>query len=224
MKIKIFILLILLLVLPTSAHAVYEVIDSRCTTDIKITLRSKASSFTYSINKINNNDVVTYDLELLNIDKLIKVNNSINNVIYTSDGIINNIEPGTIIKLNISASDATYCNDYKISTRMIQIPYYNRHYKNDLCNGYEYYYLCKENSNVKLTDEQFEKDMKAYIDSLKKQNEEENNNINPSDNSKFDIVAFIVKYNAYISGFGGILLVIYITYMIKKMNKERGVL
>jgi len=224
MNIKAFILVILLLVLPTSARAVYEVVDSRCTTDIKITLRSKASSFTYSINKINNNDVVTYDLELLNIDKLIKVNNSINNVVYTSDGVINNIEPGTIVKLNIYASDATYCNDYNVSTRIIQIPYYNRHYKNDLCNGYEYYYLCKENSNVKLTDEQFETNMKAYIDSLKKPNEEENNNNNSSSDNKFDIVAFIVKYNVYISGFGGILLVLYITYMIKKMNKERGVL
>ena len=223
MKIKVFILLILLLVLPTSAHAVYEVVDSRCTTDIKITLRSKASSFTYSVNKINNNDVITYDLELLNIDKLIKVSNSINNVIYTSDGVINNIKPGTIVKLNISASDATYCNGYEISTRTIQIPYYNKYYKNDLCDGYEYYYLCKENSNVNLTDEQFKTNMKAYIDSLNKSNEEENNN-NNSSNNKFDIVAFIVKYNVYISGFGGILLVLYITYMIEKMNKERGVL
>jgi hypothetical protein len=224
MKIKVFILLILLLVLPTSAHAVYEVIDSRCTTDIKITLRSKASSFTYSVNKININDVVTYDLELLNIDKLIKVSNSINNVIYTSDGVINNIEPGTIVKLNIYASDATYCNDYKVSTRLVQIPYYNKYYKNSLCNGYEYYYLCKENSDVRLTDEQFEKNMKAYIDSLKKINEEESNNNNSSSSNKFDIVSFIVKYNVYISGFGGILLVLYVTYMIKKMNKERGVL
>jgi ABC-type antimicrobial peptide transport system permease subunit len=127
------------------------------------------------------------------------------------------------VKLNIYASDATYCNEYKVSTRLVQIPYYNKYYKNDLCNGYEYYYLCKENSDVRLTDEQFEKNMKAYIDSLKKTNEEESNN-NLQSNKKFDIVAFIVEYNVYISGFGGILLVIYITYMIKKMNKERGVL
>lgn len=223
MKIKAVILLLLLIALPTSTYAVYEVLDSRCTTDIKITLRSKASSFAYSINKIDNNGTITYDLELLNIDNLIYVVDSIDNKIYKSDDVISDIKPGTIVKLGIYASDSTYCSGYKINTITVQIPYYNSHYTNELCKGYEYYYLCKENSNINMTDKEFESSIKEYIDSLKQTNNEENNN-NVNENNNFDIVSFIVKYNIYISGFGILLLIGYIMYMIRRMNKKRGIL
>lgn len=218
-------LLILLLVLPINVYAVYDVVDSRCTTDIKESLREEAENFTYSLSKnIEDNDVY-YNLELLNIGNNIYILNPDDNTTYYDDSTIKKIIPGSIIKLYIYGSNSTYCEGYKVNTINIQVPYYNKFSTNDLCNGYESYALCLSTANLSITEEEFELRMNNYISSLNKEDikEEETNTTNTS-NSKFDIVDFIIDYNEYISGLGMILLVIYITVLIERANKKRGIL
>ena len=224
-NIKKAILILVLLVLPLNVFAFYEVVDSRCTMDTKIDLRETANNFTYSFEKVKNNNVVTYNLELLNVDKNISIENSLNKNIYYENAKILNINPGTQLQLYIYASGNTYCKGYKIKTVTIQVPYYNKYSENKLCLGHEDYALCDSTSNLSLTEKEFETQMNLYIESLNKKNTNETET-NVEDNTKnpFDLVNFIVKYSDYISGLGWILLVIFIAAFIERANKKRGIL
>lgn len=211
--------------LPIKAYAVYDVTDSRCTTDTKIFLLKQGLNVTYSVNKNIVNNETKYNLEILNINKYIYVTNNINKNIYREDSTIENINPGTKVILYVYATDATYCEGYKANTINIQIPYYNIYSTNSLCKGYETYALCNETSNINITEKEFEIQMKAYIESLKNNNnEKEETTDDTTTTNNFDIINFVVKYNIYISSFGVLLLIGYIVYMINKMNKERGIL
>ena len=224
-KKKLFIL-ILFLILPINVFAVYDVIDSRCTTDIKTTLRETAKNFTYSIEKKEDNAGVYYNIELLNIDKTIYIKTSIDSNEYFSDSTLREVEPGTLLKLYIYASNKTYCEGYKINTISVQIPYYNKYSKDSMCIGYESYALCNPESNLNITRDEFETQMKVYIASLNNgsNDKEEENSNNENIDSSFDLVDFIIEYSDYISGLGWILLVIYIAAVIERLNKKRGIL
>jgi hypothetical protein len=205
--------------------AVYEVTDSRCTTDLIVTLKDKVKDVYYKINKVVVNNEVSYELQLLNMDKDMYIVDSSNNKQYTYNSKIENIKPGTIIKLYIYASSNNYCNGYKLDTFTIQIPYYNKYSTSNICKGYEDYVLCKENSNVTMSEKEFNTVMNRYIKSLAENNENNEEEANTTtENNKFDLVNFIVKYNLYISGFGVVLLIIYIVVVIKITNKKRGIL
>ena len=227
MKFKLLYILILLLVLPLKVNAVYEVTDARCTNDIKVSLRSKATNISYKINKNIDSKAsnVTYTVEFLNVDDDIYIVDSSNNKEYKNTFKIEGITPGANINFIMYAEDNTYCGGYLITSKAIQIPYYNKYSTNKLCSGYEDYTLCNENANISITEEDFEKRMKLYIESLKISTTTTSKEEKKDDTSNtFDIVSFIIRYNTYISGFGAILLVIYITVIINKKNKERGIL
>lgn len=224
-NIKKIILLLALLVLPLNVFAYYEVIDSRCTMDTKIELRKIANNFTYSFEKSKSNNVISYNLELLNIDKNIYIENSTDQKKYYTNSKILNIKTGTQLQLLVYASNNNYCSGYKIKIVTIQIPYYNKYSENKLCMGHEDYALCNSTANLNMTEKEFETQMNIYIDNLnKKNNNEEINNIENNTQEKFDLVNFIITYGDYISGLGWILLVIFIAVFIERANKKRGIL
>lgn len=218
--------MIIFLILPINVFAVYEVIDSRCTIDIKTTLREKAENFTYSIEKIEDASGVDYNLELLNIDKSIYIKTSVDSNMYTKNSMIKEIRPGTLLQFYIYASNETYCEGYKIKTVSIQIPYYNKYSKDPMCVGYESYALCNPTSNLNITHDEFETQMKVYIASLNNGNtpDDKENVDNNKDNNNVDLVSFIIEYSEYLSGAGWILLVIYVAIVIQRLNKKRGIL
>lgn len=211
---------------PVKTKAIYEVIDSRCTSDIKILLREKASLVAYKTNK-NTTESITYEIQLLNLDDDIYILNQLDNKIYTKqNSIIKNIIPGSTVTLSIYGSNNTYCEGYKVITKTVVIPYHNKYSTNDLCIGYESYALCNEFSNINITEEEFKTRMEIYIASLKtkdKENKEDEKNNN--EDVGFNLANFIIEYNLYISAFGLILLVIYITVIINNLSKKkRGIL
>ena len=52
---------------PIRTKAIHEVIDSRCTDELKISLREEASLLTYRLSKVEKNGNVTYTLYFYNI-------------------------------------------------------------------------------------------------------------------------------------------------------------
>lgn len=217
--------LVLFLLLPVKVKAVYEVTDSRCTTNLIVSLKDKANDVYYKITKrVLKNDVM-YDLQMLNMDNDMYIVDSSNNKAYEYNSKIENIKPGTTMNIYIYASSNNYCNGYKLNTLVIKIPYYNKYSTYKICNGYEDYILCKGNVNINISESEFNKQMEAYIESLSDNSEkpEEENNTSVESN-RFDLVNFIVKYNLYISGFGVLLLIGYIIVVIRIINKKRGIL
>ena len=215
-----YLLLAIVLFIPINTFAIYEVIDSRCTNSLKTSLRSAANDVVYRLSKNIDNENVTYKAIFYNLTKDMYLSDNDGNK-YSSN-VIENLKPGSTIRIIIHASNNNYCEGYKIVTKIISIPYYNKYSKSELCNGYENYYLCKENSNVKLTEKEFEKKMNEYISSLK---EKENEEIKPLDeDTKLSIIDYILEYKYFILGAVFLILITIVIVVINNKKKNRGIL
>ena len=111
----------------------------------------------------------------------------------------------------------------KILTKVINVPYYNKYSKSDLCKGYENYFLCKENSNVNLSEKEFEKKMNEYIESLNKREETE---IKPQENDETNIyvLGYIYEHRHLIIVSLTIILLVLLRIIMKRRSKNRGIL
>lgn len=205
---------------PIRTKAIHEVIDSRCTDELKISLREEASLLTYRLSKVEKNGNVTYTLYFYNISDNLYVLDTKTNKKYYKNDKIEDINPGTILNLDIYAIDSSYCKAYKPDSRSIRVPYYNKFSTSELCIGHKEYALCKEDINVTLTEEQFKESLNKYIESLE-QKRTTTTKQTTNEGNKFNIFDFIIKYNEYISAFGVLLLIIYIVVDIKITNKKR---
>lgn len=211
----------LVVLLPIRTKAIHEVIDSRCTDELKISLREEASLLTYRLSKVEKKGNVTYTLYFYNISDNLYVLDTKTNKKYYKNDKIEDINPGTILNLDIYAIDSSYCKTYKPDSRSIRVPYYNKFSTSELCIGHKEYALCKEDINVTLTEEQFKESLNKYIESLEQKRTTTTTKQTTNEGNKFNIFDFIIKYNEYISAFGVLLLIIYIVVDIKITNKKR---
>ncbi|MBQ6282230.1 MAG: hypothetical protein IJK66_01685 [Bacilli bacterium] len=214
-------LLLMLLFIPITTLAKYDVIDSRCTNSFKTALRSDANDVVYRLSKNIENDKVTYKVIFYNITKHMYLADS-NGKKYSSN-VIDGLTPGSKIQVIIYASNNNYCEGYKILTKVINVPYYNKYSKSDLCKGYENYFLCKENSNVNLSEKEFEKKMNEYIESLNKREETE---IKPQENDEtnIDVLGYIYEHRHLIIVSLTIILLVLLRIIMKRRSKNRGIL
>ena len=68
---------------PIRTKAIHEVIDSRCTDELKISLREEASLLTYRLSKVEKNGNVTYTLYFYLIICMFLILKQIKNIIKT---------------------------------------------------------------------------------------------------------------------------------------------
>lgn len=207
--------------MPITTFARYDVIDSRCTNSFKTSLRSDANDVVYRLSKNIEDDKVTYKAIFYNVTKNMYLADS-NGKKYSSN-IIDGLIPGSTIQVVIYASNNNYCEGYKILTKIINVPYYNKYSKNEMCNGYENYYLCKENSNVNMNEKEFKKRMNEYIESLKNSEKEE---IKPQEKEEnyIDVLGYIYEHRLLIIGGLTIILIVLLRTIMKRRTKNRGIL
>lgn len=217
-------ILIFSLVLPINIYAYHEVIDSRCTDEIKINLRSKSEDIKYKVYKMDTKDVL-YKIVFFNIDDGLYILDKSNNKKYTSvNDTILNIKPGTVLTFYVYSLDSTSCNNYNTRIINMEIPYYNIYSTNELCKGHEKYYLCLENANINISEEEFISKMNSYINEINKKdiNEEvEDINQDIDDDNVFDIIQFISEYQIIIVVFNVLLFIILELIIIKKRREKR---
>lgn len=215
--IKTICILLLLIVFPNDIKAIHEVIDARCTTMLKASLKEEAKDFNYRLAKNKDGDEVTYTSYFYglsdNIDLIDEKGNKYNKV------ELNNLKQGTTLTINLYASSNSYCYGYKIGTRIIKIPYYNKYYGTDLCKGYENFYLCSENERILYDENEFLKKIKEYKENL--MDKEENIQIDDvgKDNKK-NVFDYFFQYKYYL--IGGLLLVIITTLIVIIVNKTKN--
>lgn len=214
-----FLLLVLVFLIPINTKAYYDVIDSRCVSTMKLSLKNEAEEIAYRLSKnVDNKENVTYNLILYNLSDNFVVKDGNDNIL--KDNKIDNLKPGTRIVLNFYVSNKSYCEGYRASVKTINIPYYNKFYTSELCTGYESYYLCQENSNINnITEEEFNKKMNDYIDSLKKNDVETSIIIQEEEQSFMD---YLYEYWIYIVSFILIMLLIVILLIISNKKKNKN--
>lgn len=218
--IKVIFILFFLLIFPSDTKAVYDVIDVRCTNSLKTSLREEANDFTYRFSKKEIGNEVVYTSYFYNVsDNIDLIDDNGNKYNKTQ---IDNLKQGTTLTINVVASNNTYCSGYKIITKTIKVPYYNKYYGTDLCKGYEDILLCSENEKILYDEEEFIMRLKNY----KRDNTYEKEDENKEDENEVVIQEkdFFSTYGHYI--IGGILLLtigILIKYIVDKI-KNKGIL
>lgn len=209
---KIYLALFLILLFPINTKAIYEITDSRCTDNIKSSLKETANAITYRLSRYEEENQTLYKAFILNTSKDIVLTDSKGIVIKNS---ISKIKEGTKINISMKASDNNYCNGYKLGSFIIDAPYYNEYSSDELCIGYEDYYLCEKNSNITLTKDEFEKQMKAYILNTKN----ENITVNPISNEENNSIFNYIKDNYINFIIAGGLIVVFVILI--KINENR---
>lgn len=209
-------LLFLLLIIPIKVGAIHEVIDSRCTNSLKTMLRNEGQEVSYRFSKVKSESDVTYTIYFYNLSENIYMTDSSGNI-YTSSKI-EKLTPGSSFVINMYASNKTYCEGYKIYSKTVSVPYYNPYFGSDLCKGYENYSLCKENVNVTISQEEFEKKLNSYKESFK---EEVNINNEEEENNEFSLYEFIMRYKYYLTSTLATLVLIAVIFIIIKKVKKR---
>ena len=216
MKKYVMLILLLVLLVPTKSKAYYDVLDERCTNDLKLSLKKEANDITYRVSKNGSGDKVTYTVIFYNVSENLFLTNGDEEIELK----IEDLKPGSSLVINVYAAKDSYCDTYKARTMMINVPYYNKYSEKEICNNYRNYSLCKENTNITLTEAEFDKEMNNYIESLKAK---EKANQETIDDDTLDFTRFLEKYGIYV-GIGVVLVAAGITAYVMWRKKKYGIL
>ncbi len=200
------ILLILLILIPVSVEA-YECSDADAAR-----LRKLASNVSTSYDYKEYDDYVTFSVTITNFNDDIHIVDDTTNNKYKSEGrteiTIDGYKPGTNIKYYIY-NTRTDCIDDYLTVKYVNLPYYNKYYKTEICKDNNHN-LCNKWRNVTISYDELEKQL-----SLK---EKEIENI--EDNNKKDILNIILDFinNYYYYIMGVLILTFILTELLMKKD------
>lgn len=210
------ILFTLILILPLKVFGA-------CTVDDKIRYLSLASNITTSYDYIEANDRVTFSITIHNVHKDLVVKDTVNNKSYSSNRndlnnyTISNLKDGTNYSFSIYAKRGD-CSYKLLNTVYVNLPRYNKYYKDPICNGLENYNLCQRWGEIgNINYETFKEKVEEY----KKETviEEEIKDNNKKSLSIIESLGdFWAKYYLYIT-IGTIVLLTPIIIIVNKKNR-----
>ena len=163
-------LFILLLLLP-----IWRV-KGLCSNAELVRLNQLARNVTTSYEYYQDEDSVKFKVTLTNLDPNLSLTDLVNNEIYknrSGELIIDNYDPGTIVRYAITSKEIT-CTNQNLVTLYVNLPSYNPYYNDPLCQTISDYKYCQKWISMPFKYEEFKKNVQAEIDSRnKKQLEQE---------------------------------------------------
>ena len=211
MKMKI-ILMTLLILFPASTKAL------ECSYAEQARLRKIASNVTASYEYVESNDTVKFNITLSNITNEIYIHDNNRNTDYYFNGsneiVINGYEAGTNVRYLIYPTKSDCTKSY-LANKYVNLPYYNKYYKDPLCEG-KNYSICGRWQKVSLSYDEFVKTINDYDknnkNGIKEEIKEEKGNI-------FDLISkFIFDYYIFIIA-GGALIFVLTSFIKKKKSR-----
>src|SRR5574344_39182 len=198
MKGKILLIFIaILMMLPVYVKA------SNCDYSEQARLKRLASNVTTSYDYIESNDSVKCSVTLTNLNSDIYILDKSTGKTYYYNGsnelTIDGYNAGTKIRYIIYAVKANCVASY-LSNKYVNLPYYNKYYKDTLCLGMEQYSICSRWSNINISYSEFTSMIATYKSGNNSTNEEsKNDSNNTSSTTIFDyIFNFIIEYYVYL--------------------------
>lgn len=212
---------IILLFLLIPIYVFGYTIDPKCTQNEKLELRKTVSKFNYALEKYKEGDTVNYKINILNMTNDVVIS-YLDKKYSLNNNVIDKIIPGTIVSLKLDANPNGICDGYSISNKIIQIPYYNKYKDHELCKDYQEYFLCKEDVNTKVSEEEFKRQINEYIKEKNKVVEDEENPEPQKESPTIyeKIMDFI--YNNYIYILYGIIVVSSLGILIIQIKKHNS--
>lgn len=194
-----------------------------CSVDDKVRYLSLASNITTSYDYTEINDKVTFSITIHNVHKDLVVKDNVNNRSYSSNRndlnnyTVSNLKDGTNYSFSIYAKNGD-CSYKLLNTVYVNLPKYNKYYKDSACTGIESYNLCQRWGEIgDINYETFKSKVEEY-----KKKSDVSNEIKDDDLKTTSIIEilgdFWAKYYLYIT-IGTIVLLIPIIIIVKKKNK-----
>lgn len=153
-----------------------------------------ASNIDFELDYVEKADSVEFFITIYNLHPEIKIIDTYHNEVYQYNNLddtpkeikIGGYKDGNIVKFEFYSQE-NICQVNLLSTKHINLPSYNKYYKDSLCKGIEENMLCKKWVKNDLSYEKFKEEVRKYKDTLKKakKNQEES----PKEESK--LVRFI---------------------------------
>ncbi len=194
--------------------------DTMIVNSEKATLKKIASNVTFSTFYEETDDQLVFSIRINNLDKSLKVvdNKTKEEIFYglnTKDMreyIVGNYQPGQSVQFNFFVLGSDCISEEEIlMVRYVNLPYYNKYYKDPLCVGLSNNLICRKWANVKLDYDDF----KNEIVKLKEEVNEENDKEEDDEIGFISLFELIKEYYIYLLGLG-ILVVGYRMYMRRK--------
>lgn len=194
-----------------------------CTVNDKLRYSTLATNITTSYDYVESNDTVTFTITIHNVHKDLVIKDNTNNKTYSSNDkslnnfILTNLKDGTNYSFSVYAKSGD-CSYRLFNTIYVNLPKYNKYYKDSLCEGLDNFGLCQrwgENGNI--TYDTF----KTKVEEYQKQEvitdiEEVNNH---DDYSLLEQIGdFWAKYYLYIT-IGTIIILLPIIIVVDKKNR-----
>lgn len=209
------IILTLIMLFPVNTRAL------SCDYNEQARLRKIATNVVASYTYEENQDNVTFNVTLTNINSDLYIVDSITGIRYDYNGTneitIGGYKPGTNIRYTIYTTKSD-CMDSYLSIKYVNLPYYNKYYKDSLCEGANYN-ICSKWQPVTYSYDEFVKKINSYKqNNINVPNEETEEDTNET---LFDIISgIIMNYYLYIIGVSAILISL-VSYFKGKKNKYK---
>ena len=207
---KIIRFLILLLLIPIT-----KISALNCSYSEIADLKKLATNVNVTYDYVEKNNDAVFNIVLSNLNDKFYFIDSTNykKYKYTKDEIkISGYKSGDSIKYNFYSSQ---CNDEALYTLRINLPTYNKYYKDSLCKGIEDYSLCQKWSSHNLTYDKFVEKVSKYKESLNKENEKKDD-----EEINFTIIQIIIQFllDYYLYFILFIVVLFIIKYIIRKKD------
>ena len=167
---KILFVICLFVLLPINAKALM------CSNEKKSKFREQAKNIAVNYTYNETDSDITFNIKFDNIPSDFYIYDVNTGDVYYPDGassvLISNVQKNKSYKYWVYTTDAL-CEKETLYTHYITIPGYNRYYKDALCKGIEDYKLCNKWLSVNMSYEEWKKEVNKYIDSFKKDQDEE---------------------------------------------------
>lgn len=200
-------LFIILLLIPKTVDAYY------CNYNLYNSTLKKAQNVNIMTSYEIVGDIAAFNIRIYNLQPYQYIIDEKNGITYyyneAVDGIltIHNVTQPMVYKFGVYSTE-NYCDTNALATLYVEIPTYNKYYKDTICKGIESYKLCQKWSSINMTYDEFKKNVNDYKENLNSKQEI----INEHKNIYETILEFYLQYYYLILPIivviGGVLILI----------------
>ncbi len=146
-----------------------------CDNSTKVEYQEMAKNISVNYEYTESDDDVNFSIKISNIPTDFIVLDVINNKKYysssnSSEILIENVSKNTSYRFDISKNEIA-CGSIVFYSHYINIPAYNKYYKDAICEGIEDYKLCNKWLNVTISYDEWKNKIIEYKNSLNKEEE-----------------------------------------------------
>lgn len=127
-----------------------------CDYSTKSLLKSLANNVNFNLDYKIIDEKAIFNISITGINGMVYVIDDNGNKYY-KDTVIDNLSEGNKYKFYVRSNVYDFCGYGDLNTKIISTPYYNKYYKDKLCDNHKNDDICYRWNNISMTYDEFEK-------------------------------------------------------------------